>query len=507
MDFGFLPAEDGLVVELPPGEYEVSARVMAYPGDRRIARLRVLPKDCAATLGGAIGETWVDTAATAICDANAIGDALLKVGDDAATDQLEQFCESHAPCGVFAFEAMPSACAPFVDSGFGDGSYEVMALCSDGRNVGVEIEFIKPNTTYPFGEAPTAVGGDAESKGFKADPWRDLASLFATLSANRTGDISRDRNEMKAALDGFLGELQSNAISAADEFCARCTQLRQRRVPLQIHVVPMDSAWISKPAVAERLLPLMEAGFVQIGCFEIKEVPGFLVCGLHHPARHVEGSIELDATEKVTLCLDAQLADGTFLTVTDQPPKSKLPLPPWQRRKCNPGISAKGLIEGFLDEFTDSSVLPLSAEGFVARMEESFRRVQYWRADRGGWSLSEIKCQRGLPDSAETTEELSMIRRDSADTWLCNWLRMQEGLSFDLESVLENLVIIHDELDLDLLVNEWQARTHDFKAGVGFFREGSPREAFSRVNRERGGKLRLILEKATGLAADFYLPA
>ena len=37
---------------------------------------------------------------------------------------------------------------PFVDSGFGDGTYPVYYLTHDGRPVGLEAEFLAPGTPY-----------------------------------------------------------------------------------------------------------------------------------------------------------------------------------------------------------------------------------------------------------------------------------------------------------------------------------------------------------------------
>lgn len=508
VDFGFLPSsQDGLVIELPSGDFDITARVMDYPGDRRISRLRLLAKGIDAPVGEAIGETWVDTAATSICDAEVMDAAWQSLGDDVATSRLEAFRETAAPCGVFVLDERLRASAPFVESGFGDGTYTVFELCADGRRVGIEIEFIENREPYPFGE-PAPVSANKEGgKHSENAPWEDMAALFAKLTANKTGKAAEDRSEVKAALDGFLGELQAKAIAAAEEFVQRCTKLRERRTPLWIHVVPGESMWTAAPAVCERIASLKEAGFVEAGCFRIEEIPRFLVCGWVHPTRHVEALIEQHADGSIALFLEASLVDGSDLSVSDQPPKSKLPPPPWQIKRHCPGIPTASLIAEFFGMLTDNSTVPLPAEAFASRLEKAFHRVQHWRADRGGWSIPEIKAQRGLPDSAETTEELFMTRRDSADTWLFNWLRMQEALPFSPEAVLRNLVIVHDDLTVDLVANEWQVRTHDLKAKADLFVAGTPREAFARVNADRGNRLRLVFQKRTGLAADFYLPA
>jgi hypothetical protein len=43
------------------------------------------------------------------------------------------------------------AVMPFVSSGFGDATFPIHELLSDGFRVGFEVTFIKPGTAYPFG--------------------------------------------------------------------------------------------------------------------------------------------------------------------------------------------------------------------------------------------------------------------------------------------------------------------------------------------------------------------
>ena len=71
---------------------------------------------------------------------------------------------------------------------------------------------------------------------------------------------------------------------------------------------------------------------------------------------------------------------------------------------------------------------------------------------------------------------------------------------------MESLIIIHDELTPDLLAVPYWCGTGDYKARESDFADGTAREAFARTNTQRGGRLRKVAEKRTGLAADYYLP-
>jgi hypothetical protein len=99
-----------------------------------------------------------------------------------------------------------------------------------------------------------------------------------------------------------------------------------------------------------------------------------------------------------------------------------------------------------------------------------------------------------------------MARSDEAERALCNWWRLQSDPPVPLEQVLESLVIVHDEMIPDLLINAYWCATDDFKAKDADFAAGRPREAFARVVSSRGARLRGVYQKRTPLEADFYLP-
>lgn len=508
-DLGFIPSEDdGLLVELPAGRYEVQAKVMEYAGDQRVSRLRLAPSGIAASLGEQLGETWTDTAQTSICDFTAMSRHFeaAELDDDAFGEQLDQTREEQGVCGVLELDAARRAVAPFVDSGFGDGTFPVFALIAGGQRVGVEIEFIAAETAYPF-DATEKDEGTAEGDSAGDETWAAFAEMLGQLSANRTGDKEKDRAALKSSFADFLGGLESKARAAAEEFHKHMIGVRKRPVPLSVNVVPAeDAAWRWQPAALERILALERAGFVPAGCFQVRQIPTYFVCGLVHPTENVQALVE-QSGGRINLVVASRLTDGREFSVHDSPAKPGFPRPPWELVENHPELSPDALIATFFQHRPAVATLPLRPEDFPGQVEEGFRRVQAWRAERGGWTLAEIKLQKGLPETAETTEELRMERHDSAELWLFNWLRLQADLPFAPEEMLERLVIIHDDLTPDLLVNEWWVATMDFKSREDLFAEGSPREAFARVNEERGRKLNRILQKNTGFPADFYLPA
>ena len=154
VDAQFVPSEpDGLLVKLPPGNYSVQAKAVNYGGDRRVSRLRVFRDGASPKLGEKIGETWTDTAKTGVCDFESFSQAWGS-DDDASYETIEPFFDTDNPFGIVIFDAARGAIMPFVDSGFGDGTFPVFELAENGKRVGFEIEFIGEGKAYPFGETP-----------------------------------------------------------------------------------------------------------------------------------------------------------------------------------------------------------------------------------------------------------------------------------------------------------------------------------------------------------------
>jgi hypothetical protein len=508
-DPDFIPSEDdGLLVELTAGQYEVQAKVMEYAGDQRVSRLRMVPAGIAASLGEKLGETWADTGQTAVCDFTAMTRHFegAKLDGDAFREKLDDARDEQGRCGVLKLNAARGAVAPFTDSGFGDGTFPVFALMVDGRRVGVEIEFIAAGEPYPFSAAAGA-GASAAGEFAKDEAWAAVGEMLARLRVQRTGDKEKDRAAMKNSFAEILGGLEGKVRKAAEEFRAHVIGVRRRPLPLSISVVPAeDAAWTQQPAALERFQALERNGFVPAGCFQVPQLPAYLLCGWVHPTENVQASVE-QSGERINLALASRLTDGREFSVRDYPANPGLARPPWDVVEHHPGLPADALIATFFQRRPTVATRPLRPEDFPSLVEEEFRQVQMWRAARGGWTFAQIKLQKGLPETAETTEELWMERHDSAELWLFNWLRLQPGLPFAPEEVLERLVIVHDDLTPDLLVNAWWVATMDFKAKERLFAEGPPREAFARVNEERGRKLSRVLQKNTGFTADFYLPA
>lgn len=142
-----LAPEFGVTLDLPIGEYTVMTKVMDYGVDARFSRLRVLSGDQVSS-GKAIGEIFTDSAQAGVLDPNTYPAEV--AGDFSLWLKVMEPQFTSGSYGVAVLDVESGAKMPFVESGFGDGTFAVYELLSGDRRVGVEVQFIAPGDAYPF---------------------------------------------------------------------------------------------------------------------------------------------------------------------------------------------------------------------------------------------------------------------------------------------------------------------------------------------------------------------
>ncbi|MGF1532014.1 MAG: hypothetical protein ACFCU4_11740 [Puniceicoccaceae bacterium] len=137
--------------EIPvvPGKYSVECMGVSFGGDRRVAALRAYPKGKAVTVGEKVSEIPVDLGGVSVVDIAAIiqsineneeryeewAEEILFGSDDYSLVSLHEWLETKTKI-------------PSVESGFGDGVYDLFELRSDGGVVGLQIVFIREDDLY-----------------------------------------------------------------------------------------------------------------------------------------------------------------------------------------------------------------------------------------------------------------------------------------------------------------------------------------------------------------------
>jgi hypothetical protein len=517
VDASFLPSEeDGVVVKAPRGRYIVQAKVMDYGCDRRISRLRVMVPGSDPELGEELGDTWTDTAQTAICDFEVFS-AAWGDDDDEAYEKISDDLMDAESFGVAVLDDRTGAAAPFVSSGFGDGSFPVFELREGKRRVGFEIEFIKEGERYPFGKdsaekesTSTGEGGGEEAGGGKSP---DLLKRLGEAILGAKIDPSAPKEERKAQLGAVFKQLEdefrAEAEGACTEYRQHVRQVRAKASPPRMIVQPaQDESFVRAAEAQERIAQLTQAGFVPAGLFETLGSSGAKLAAFLH-AEHRVYAVLTFSKDTIDCDIDADYPDGTEFLVTSATRYAWMQQPPWKTTLRTESKTIAELLQVFLENAPKQERGPVSAEQFARALQPNLNRAMDWRNDIGGLDRDELKALLVQQNPAKATDDegLSSYRLDTIDRALFNWLRIQDNLGFDPNGVMDNLIIVHEELAPELLATAYWAGTGDFKAKAADFSEGGRREAFGRVVAERGAKLRKVAEKKSGLPADYYLPA
>ncbi len=133
-------AEDGCVVKVPRGTYQVEGVGLSLGRRHVVSRLRVrLATASNPTPGKEAGETGTDSAMIGVCDIKAFDAALGRDGDDAIEEAIASQTENGF--GIVKVKRRPGAVMPCVPTG-SDGSGPVLALMSSGMRVGFQLAFV-----------------------------------------------------------------------------------------------------------------------------------------------------------------------------------------------------------------------------------------------------------------------------------------------------------------------------------------------------------------------------
>jgi hypothetical protein len=133
----FYDPADAYVATVPPGTYQIEARLRDLGCQWYTARVRAILEGCGeAKLGKQVGETCTDLAMMAFYDLKAAEEAI--AGDnDLYMDRVTK--KSFAACGLVHLKLAKPMAIAYVETGF-DGGALVYELRSGRRRVGVEVE-------------------------------------------------------------------------------------------------------------------------------------------------------------------------------------------------------------------------------------------------------------------------------------------------------------------------------------------------------------------------------
>ena len=326
--------------------------------------------------------------------------------------------------------------------------------------------------------------------------------VFGGLFGRRTSDDS----SLRGAAASALGEMEDGMRSQAAAVHHDLVRMRRTLPPLALVRLPAtDVAWLQEPQSVRRLDALRTAGFSEGEACQYQGLPNVSGFDLLDPTHTFRATVAKSGT-RIVLELDVHLEDGTVVALCDSEMPRGITAPSWIRRDHRPGTEPADLIRTFTETISGLPVRQGDLASFRALSEASFRRLQEWRAERGGWTMDEVRAQKGVAADAPVTDELETAYQQNVERWITCWLRLQPQLPFDLDARLESLLYVHDRMDRAALQLQWVVLTEDTGVRGTEFGEGSPREALARVNESRGGPLALVFQKTTEPRVDFYLP-
>lgn len=139
-------AEQGVLIEVPNGQYAFEAKGMDFAGRRAVSRIRASPIGVQAmSLGRHIGDTGTDTGMIAVCDLRALNNVVQEQGE---VFQETVMNHSYQLSGEIHVAIGPGFDLPYVAVAFGDTGAKAFELQSDDSCVGFELEFLASDYTY-----------------------------------------------------------------------------------------------------------------------------------------------------------------------------------------------------------------------------------------------------------------------------------------------------------------------------------------------------------------------
>ncbi len=275
--------------------------------------------------------------------------------------------------------------------------------------------------------------------------------------------------------------------------------------PLRIHLVPaVDTTWTTEPASLALSDQLRGLGFVEVGVFEIPEMPQAKLHGFVHEPTAVAASI-YKLKYRVWADMGSYYEDGSSITYSTADVGEKLPRPPAQRAIRFPEMTLAALHQRLVQDRPRGKLRRVSREEFVNLSEGAHAAYQDWMAERGGYTIEELRTLIAAPEKP-TAEGLQYLREKVAREALINWWRTQPDVPFPAEELNDCAAIVHEDLSIEQILfmfcrvtGDWGAKEKHIPPGVH-----SRRGAFEALNEVRKRDLVKFWEKTTPLCADFY---
>jgi hypothetical protein len=276
--------------------------------------------------------------------------------------------------------------------------------------------------------------------------------------------------------------------------------------PFRILLLPApDTSWTTEPAAVALSDQLRQLGFVEVGVFEIPEMPHAKLHGFVHEPTDVTARI-YNLKGKFWADLASYYQDGSSITYSTTDVGEKLPRPSTQTVIRFPEFSLAQVHHRLVQDRPRGPLRSACAANFVETFVDAHAAYQDWLAQRGGYNIEELRIL-APANKKVSADGLQALRQNVARGALINWFRTQPDRPFDAEWINDCAPIIHDDLSMEQIVFVFNRVTGDWDADEKHIPSHikSGRAAFESLNESRKGGLVKIFEKTTPLCADFYM--
>ncbi|GAB5561287.1 MAG: hypothetical protein SynsKO_29340 [Synoicihabitans sp.] len=142
--------EENECFEIPvsPGSFSVECKGVRFGADSRIAALRCYPSELSVVLGKKVSKIPVDMGGVSVVDIATIHSSMQE-DEEEHEEWIEEilYGDDFSPVSIHKWDATNTE-IPSVESGFGDGTYNLFELVFEGSVVGLQVEFIGEDDTY-----------------------------------------------------------------------------------------------------------------------------------------------------------------------------------------------------------------------------------------------------------------------------------------------------------------------------------------------------------------------
>lgn len=141
--------EGAIMIKASPGEYIVECKTMAFDTDIRVSRMRTMLAGTRPIIGNELGKISADIGGIAVVDIDTFTDSIENNQNEYQKWLEAVLIENPDPVGIVDWKPGELK-IPYANGGFGSGSCPVFELREKSDIVGLEVEYIRAGTGYPF---------------------------------------------------------------------------------------------------------------------------------------------------------------------------------------------------------------------------------------------------------------------------------------------------------------------------------------------------------------------